>query len=194
MTKIIGITGASGSGKSTISNLISKKLKEQQFSVSQISQDSFYNPVGHPLTNYDTPAALELELLNEVLSQLKQGQTATIPTYDFVTHRRLEVEEHVYPANFVIVEGLFLLTDQLYTAFDLVAFLNVSQKLCFERRLQRDQIERGREPEDIKRQFLQQVHPGFKEHIEPYAHRATITVEPSSPDQMSQEILSLIAT
>ena len=192
MTKVIGITGASGSGKSTISNLIAQKLKEQRFSVSQISQDSFYNPVGHPLTNYDTPTALELDLLSKALNQLKQGQPTSIPTYDFVTHRRQVEEEQVYPSNFVIVEGLFLLTDQLHSAFDFVAFLNVDQNMCFERRLRRDQVERGREPDDIMRQYQQQVYPGYKKHIEPYTQRASIIVEPSSPELMSNEILSLI--
>ena len=153
MTTLVAIVGASGSGKSTIASLLKASLIDAGFSVSLFSQDAFYKPVGHPMTNYDEPDALELDYLATMLNLLKSGNSVDIPTYDFVTHKRQKQTELVEANEFVLVEGLFLLSrEALRSVFDRTIYLDVCQTECFERRLRRDQNERGRTPDDIKRQ------------------------------------------
>lgn len=189
VTTLVGIVGASGSGKSTIASHLKELLFEVGLTVSLFSQDAFYKPIGHPLTNYDEPESLELDYLASVLTELKQGRNVKIPTYDFVTHRRQKQTEHIEASDFVIVEGLFLISSEsLRSVFDKTIYLDVPQAECFIRRLKRDQVERGRDPKDIKRQYDEQVLPGFNNHILPYINKASITIKPQSPSEMAEEI------
>ena len=189
MTTLIAIVGASGSGKSTIAYHLKDLLIEVGLTVSLFSQDAFYKPIGHPLTNYDEPESLELDYLASVLTKLKQGLNVKIPTYDFVTHRRQKPTEYIEASDFVIVEGLFLISSEpLRSVFDKTIYLDVPQAECFRRRLKRDQTERGRDPKDIKRQYDEQVLPGFNNHILPYINKASITIKPQSPSEMAEEI------
>jgi len=191
VTTLVAIVGASGSGKSTIANLLKASLIEEGFSVSLFSQDAFYKPVGHPLTNYDEPDALELDHLASMLQLLKRGKAVNIPTYDFVTHRRQLQTETVEANEFVIVEGLFLISDEsLRSVFDKTVYLDVSQTECFERRLRRDQNERGRIPDDIKRQYYEQVLPGFNNYILPFINKASFSIQTQKPTEMAQKILN----
>lgn len=175
---LIAVAGASGSGKTTVANALLQGIQTQGFTATLFSQDNFYNPVGHPLSNYDQPSALELDLLAEKLHELKQGLATEIPTYDFVVHRRQQETLIIEPLDVIIVEGLFLLSQpNLVSAFDVKIYLDVPQEVCFQRRLERDQIERGREPDDIRRQYNDQVRPGFERHIAPYRDQADIRID-----------------
>jgi len=190
---IVGIVGASGSGKSTIADQISLMLSNSGFTVSQFSQDAFYKPIGHPLTNYDEPKALELDYLASTLKALKSGNTVNIPTYDFVTHRRQDLTECIKPTDYVIVEGLFLISDLvLRSSFDTTVYLDVSQPECLKRRLKRDQEERGRTPEDIKRQYYDQVLPGFNKYILPFTKFADISIKAKSSEKIAQKLIELL--
>jgi len=154
--------------------------------------DSYYKPVGHPLNNYDRPAAFDFDLLVEDLAQLKSGKPIDVPTYDFVTHRRQPEVVRVEPVDLVLVEGLFLYAlEELLQHFDVRIYLDVDPQLCFERRFARDQIERGREPDDIRRQYFDQVFPGYEQYIHPSRVHATHTIDklPDALEALVRELL-----
>lgn len=191
---LIAVAGASGSGKTTVANALLKGIKSQGFTATLFSQDNFYNPIGNPLSNYDEPQALELDLLAEKLIELKQGRSTDIPTYDFVVHRRLQETLTIDPLDVILVEGLFLLSQpNLVSAFDIKIYLDVPQEVCFQRRFDRDQIERGREPDDIIRQYNEQVKPGFERHIAPYRDQADFRLDalPSDLESFIKKTLKL---
>jgi len=190
--KLVAVVGASGSGKTTVASKLQQAFGQLGYSTELISMDSYYKPVGHPLNNYDRPAAFDFDLLVEDLAQLKSGKPIDVPTYDFVTHRRQPEVVRVEPVDLVLVEGLFLYAlEELLQHFDVRIYLDVDPQLCFERRFARDQIERGREPDDIRRQYFDQVFPGYEQYIHPSRVHATHTIDklPDALEALVRELL-----
>lgn len=109
--KIIGITGGSGSGKSTIVRKISEVCSDFVF----IAQDNYYRSAEYisneniTAFNFDHPDAFDTELLHRHLTLLKQGRAIDMPQYDFVHHRRKDETVRVAPRPLVIIEGLMVL-------------------------------------------------------------------------------------
>jgi len=176
--RLIAVVGASGSGKTTVARQLLGAFNQLGQRSELISMDSYYKAVGHPLNNYDRPAAFDFDLLVDDLAQLKSGAGINVPTYDFVTHRRQPEVVRVEPVDVVLVEGLFLYAlEELLQHFDVRIYLDVDPDTCFERRFKRDQVERGREPEDIRRQYFDQVFPGYQQYIHPSRAHATHQLE-----------------
>ena len=92
---LIGITGGTGSGKSTIANEIYRNFDST--CIAMIEQDSYYKDQSklsfedRVKTNYDHPDAFDTELLVEHLKMLLEGKTIEKPSYDFEVHNRKKI-------------------------------------------------------------------------------------------------------
>ncbi|MGE4583808.1 MAG: uridine kinase [Sphaerochaeta sp.] len=168
--KIIGITGGSGSGKSTIVRKISEVCTDFVF----IPQDNYYRSAtfisNDNITafNFDHPDAFDMELLHEHLKTLKEGKGIEMPLYDFVHHRRKEERVLVEPRPLVIIEGLMVLYDKnIRDLLDLKLYVDTPDDIRFIRRLKRDIAERGRTVDSVCNQYLEVVRPGHYNFIEP---------------------------
>ena len=101
--KLIGITGGSGSGKSTVV----RRIKEAQPASVLISQDSYYKSApfisNENITdyNFDHPDAFDMDLMLSNLQDLKDGKPCMMPQYDFVHHRRLDEFVEVQPEKLI---------------------------------------------------------------------------------------------
>lgn len=82
----VGIAGGTGSGKTTVAESISKRLKVHGDRVTHICHDSYYKPLGglpfeeRAKTNFDHPDSLDTDLMVEHLKELKAGRTIHVPT------------------------------------------------------------------------------------------------------------------
>lgn len=168
--KIIGITGGSGSGKSTIVKKISEVCTDFVF----IPQDNYYRSATFisnaniTAFNFDHPDAFDMELLHEHLKMLKEGRAIEMPQYDFVHHRRKEETVSVAPRSLVILEGLMILYDSnIRDLLDLKLYVDTPDDIRFIRRLKRDIAERGRTIASVCTQYLEVVRPGHFNFIEP---------------------------
>lgn len=168
--KIIGITGGSGSGKSTIVRKISEVCTDFVF----IPQDNYYRSASFMSNenitafNFDHPDAFDMELLYEHLKTLKQGEPIQMPQYDFVHHRREDERIPVFPKSLVIIEGLMVLYDsRIRDLLDLKLYVDTPDDIRFIRRLRRDIAERGRTVDSVCTQYLEVVRPGHFNFIEP---------------------------
>ena len=180
MTQIIAISGPSGSGKTPLANRFIKQLPPH-ISASILSEDDYYRDQSHLdfeqrlLTNYDRPEAYEHKLLSDQVEQLKQQQTINAPKYCFKQHTRLEETLKVTPSDIVIVEGLMLFSDQsLANVFDLKVYIDTPIDICLLRRINRDIKERGRDIENITRQYLAAVRPAYESYILPSSVEAQL--------------------
>ena len=178
--RIIGLVGASGSGKTTVAN----ELVAFAGSSCLISQDNYYRSLPDSVDardwNFDDPAVIDLEHLARDLAALKRGETVEGPRYIFSTHKRAPDTVTLKPAPLIIVEGLFLfLPESLRDVFDLKVFIDVPLEVCLERRVARDVVERGRTEEMIHQRWAEQVEPMYRKYIEPTRAFADLLVAPA---------------
>lgn len=185
---IIGITGASGAGKTHLANMITKSLhKIGVKEVETISSDNYYKkpPQGVDVTkhNWDKPKALDLKLLCEHIEALKKGEIVEIPKYNFVIHAREDKPDKIIDGNktkVVIVEGIFVLYDEnIRPQFNLKLFTLLDPDICLARRLERDISKRGRDYISVLTQYQKFVKPAYHTYIEPTKIYADIIISSS---------------
>jgi len=120
-TRMIVVAGPSSSGKTTTTVKLTEQLRKLGVSLKAINIDNyFFDLVRHPIDefgdyDYETPQALDLELINAHLKQLLDGQTVKTPHYDFKTGRRtLNVQEfRLRPGQILMIDSLHGLYDEM---------------------------------------------------------------------------------
>ncbi|MGI6433541.1 MAG: uridine kinase [Sphaerochaetaceae bacterium] len=190
--RIIGITGGSGSGKSTIVRKIGEVIADFVF----IPQDNYYHSAefvsNENITayNFDHPDAFDTHLLVEHLSLLKACKPIEMPQYDFVHHRRKEETITVNPHPLVIIEGLMILHDQrIRDLLDLKLYVDTPDDIRFIRRLNRDITERGRTVDSVVTQYMEVVRPGHFSFIEPTKQYADLIVPEGGHNDSALKVL-----
>ena len=176
---VIGVTGGSGSGKTTVSQDIIKRLAGE--SVVMVPQDAYYQDQSEKsmaerrMTNYDHPDSLDNELLISQLKQLLNRETIEQPTYDYTNHTRSSETITVEPADVIILEGVLLFTEQkLRDLLDIKVYVDTDDDLRFIRRMQRDIVERGRNVDSVVNQYMETVKPMYHQFVEPTKRYADI--------------------
>lgn len=189
---ILGIAGGSGSGKTTLARVLAKHFGPGRARI--LAQDSYYIDQSKRFdgdggsVNFDHPSAIEFSLMAQHLAALKEGRTVEVPFYDFATHTRKKETESFAPVEFVIAEGILLLSQPVICAeLDFSVFVDAPEAVRFARRLKRDTTERGRTPEGVRKQFELQVKPMHDEFVEPSRTRAGLVVSGESPIQQEME-------
>ncbi|WP_028115415.1 uridine kinase [Ferrimonas senticii] len=195
---IIGIAGASASGKSLIARTIYEELTADLGTdqIEVINEDSYYKDQSHLTmeervkTNYDHPNALDHDLLVHHLKMLKSGAAVEVPTYSYVEHTRTAETHTVTPKKVIILEGILLLTNQaLRDQMHTTVFMDTPLDICFIRRLTRDVKERGRSMESVITQYQETVRPMFLQFIDPSKQHADIIVPRGGKNRIAIDIL-----
>jgi uridine kinase len=172
---LVGIAGGSGAGKTTLVNVISKKLKAwASIEATIVNHDSYYKEYSHlsktekDKLNFDHPNSLDNHLFVEHLALLKQGQSVLAPVYDFATHSRLTNTIIIKPSSVILVDGILLLAEpKIREILDIKIFLDTPADIRILRRLRRDINERGRTVESVINQYLATVRPMHEQFVEP---------------------------
>ena len=194
MSMIIGISGGTGSGKTTVANRILESVSADE--VVFIQQDSYYRnltdlPLDYRgLANFDHPDALDNELLVNHVRRLKSGEAIELPLYDFKTHSRLSETRTVEPKSIVIVEGILIFADpRLLEQMDIKVFVDTPDDIRFIRRLRRDIAERGRTAESVIEQYLATVRPMHMQFVEPSKRHADVIIPEGAQTGITVELL-----
>jgi uridine kinase len=178
----LGIAGGTGAGKTTLARAIFEKLGGSTNCV-YLTHDHYYRDLSHkPLqdrskTNFDHPESLETDLLVQHLQELKQGQVAVLPTYDFATHSRTPITTLVHPKRIIIVEGILIFTHPaLCHELDIKVFVDADSDTRVVRRIRRDTVERGRTLDSIMLQYETYVKPMHAEWVAPSKAKADVII------------------
>ena len=108
---IVGLAGASGSGKSTVAKRVASRLNGHVISMQN------YSIVMNDLTleerakqNYDAPHAIDVKLLESHIRDYAAGHAIEAPICDFAKHLRVrDRTEHIPASSLLIVEGILAL-------------------------------------------------------------------------------------
>jgi uridine kinase len=180
-TIIIGISGASASGKSLLANTIVNELGSDQVVI--ISEDSYYKDHSNipfderAKVNYDHPNAFDHELLYQHLLQLQEGKTVQIPIYNHSLHIREQETREIGRHTIIVLEGILLFVEQkLRELMDIRIFMETSLDICLIRRLKRDMTERARSLDSVLTQYEDTVRPMYLQFSEPSKRYADIIV------------------
>ena len=177
MARLFGICGGSGAGKTTLAIQLIQRLGDER--VSALAFDAYYRDLSHitmeerKQVNYDHPDSLDNELFAAHLTELRAGRSVDVPEYDFSTHTRTGGATRVEARDVVIVEGILLFSfPGIHDLLDHAVFIDVPERIRLERRIRRDVAERGRDADDVRRQFAEFVAPMHDEHVQPFRDRA----------------------
>ena len=178
---VIGIAGGTGSGKTTVANVVLKRAGAEN--IAFLPHDAYYRDdktisyEERTRINYDHPDSLETNLMIQHIHQLKNWQPVELPVYDFTTHSRTDRTIHVEPRRVILVEGILIFYEAaLRSLFDVKIFVDTDPDIRFIRRLQRDIVERGRTTESVINQYLNTVRPMHLEFVEPSKRYADVII------------------
>ncbi|MDR0922371.1 MAG: uridine kinase [Lactobacillales bacterium] len=192
---IIGVTGGSGSGKTTVSRAIYNNFPTH--AIAMIEHDSYYKDQSHLTfeerlaTNYDHPLAFDTDLLIEQLCQLINYQPIDIPVYDYALHTRSEHIVRQEPQEVIIVEGILVLEDKrLRDLMDIKLFVDTDDDVRIIRRIKRDMLERGRTLDSVIDQYLSVVKPMYHQFIEPTKRYADVIIPEGGSNKVAIDLIN----
>lgn len=192
---IIGVSGGSGSGKTSVSRAIYNHFPNH--SIMMLEHDSYYKDQSHLTfeerlkTNYDHPFAFDTDLLIEHLEKLLNYETIEKPVYDYVAHTRSTETIIQEPKEVIILEGILILEDKrLRDLMDIKIYVDTDDDIRIIRRIKRDMVERGRTLDSIIDQYLGVVKPMYHQFIEPTKRYADVIVPEGGENHVAIDLIN----
>lgn len=192
---VIGISGGSGSGKTTVVRAIMEKLNQK---VVVIPQDCYYKDSSNltdeekRVHNFDHPDAIEWPLLCEQLKDLKAGKSIEQPVYSFISCSRSRTETtKVEPADVIIIEGILIFTcKQLRDQMDIKIFVDADYDDRLMRIMERDISERGKDVHWVIERYSRTVKPMHLQFIEPSKRYADIIIPQGGHNKVAIDVIT----
>lgn len=179
---IIGISGGSGSGKTTFVKELANSFTSDEVCI--LSQDNYYKPREEQVTdsnnekNFDLPESFkEVEYHKDVL-RLLNGEDVILKEYTY-NNPLAEPKLITYKAApIVIIEGIFVFHfSDVSNLMDFKIFIDADEHIKLIRRIQRDQIERNYPLEDVLYRYQHHVYPSYTKFILPYKLHCDLIVD-----------------
>ncbi|MBL4951303.1 uridine kinase [Neobacillus sp. OS1-32] len=191
---VIGVSGGSGSGKTSVTKAIYESFKDHSILV--IEQDYYYKDQSHlPFeerlkTNYDHPLAFDNDLLIAHIKKLLRYEPIEKPVYDYALHTRSNQVIHVEPKEVIIIEGILVLEDErLRNLMDIKLFVDTDADIRIIRRLTRDIKERGRSFDSVIDQYTNVVRPMHNQFVEPTKRYADIIIPEGGQNHVAIDLM-----
>lgn len=192
---IIGVTGGSGSGKTSVSRGIFSHFPDH--SIMMLEQDSYYKDQSNLSfeerlnTNYDHPFAFDNDLLIQHVEELLNYKAIEKPVYDYVAHTRSQATIIQEPKEVIILEGILILEDErLRELMDIKVYVDTDDDIRIIRRIKRDMEERGRTLDSVIEQYLTVVKPMYHQFIEPTKRYADIIVPEGGENHVAIDLIT----
>ena len=193
---LVAIVGGSGSGKTWLARRLKRRLGRD---AGLISLDDFYRDLSalpkheRDRRNFDDPAAIEWPLFIETLVRIQRGEPAAIPRYDFATHTRRARPRRWRSKPIVLLDGLWLLHEpKARRLYSLSIYVDAPTAVRLQRRVARDQKERGRSKASVLRQFREHVEPMHRRFVARQARLADRVVDSEVSDEGLYKLAAMV--
>ncbi len=191
---VVGISGGSCSGKTWLSRQFQKLCP---VSVCVFDLDGYYKNINEVMSleyTHDNPDSINFDDALFDLAQLKAGQAVKIPEYNFESHQQ-EGSRLCMPTSIILVEGVFSFSKPRFLQeFDFKVWVEADDVTRYQRRLNRDVTERGRDTLEVEQRYERNVRPGYEKFIYPNRRVADVTIHNDiNSDSIPEGLYALIA-
>ncbi len=155
---VIAIGGESGSGKSELAHVISRRLKDKGELAKILHIDNYYRISPQERTEWRKRHGVESiglseynwDLINQNIAEFRESKEAVLPCIDLLTDQEDRLITNFEGIKYLIVEGLY----PLRADADLKIFIDLTYH-----ETKKAQILRGKEPQnEFRLQVLQREH------------------------------------
>lgn len=204
---MVGITGESASGKSTICDEIKKVIKKFNMPVSILTTDNYFNDISELIKKYgsfdklrdngydvDSPNSFQLDVLHDDLLKISQGEDIYSPEYLLNgTGVSLPNAKLVKSDKIVVVEGMASMYGNNKDIFDIKVYVETNIDIRKDRFLTRAYTERNQDLENAKKHWEYILVAGQK-YVQPYRNEADIIINGDSNLAYFSRMLEYIHT
>lgn len=204
---LVGITGESASGKSTICKEIKNIIEQLSMPVSVLSTDNYFNDISELIKKFgsfdnltdngydvDAPSSFQLDLLKEDLEELSQGKDIMAPRYvPNGTGVSIPHAQKIRSDKVIVVEGIATMYEDVKDLFDVRIYIETENDLRRERFIKRAMTERNQDEENTLKHWNYLISAGEK-YVIPCRNYADFVLDGNSDLQYFDQILEYIHT
>ena len=202
---LIGITGESASGKSTICHEIKNVIEQFSMPVSVLSTDNYFNDISALINKYgsfdklrdngydvDAPSSFQLDILRTDLEDLADGLDIKAPMYlpngtGVSVPKSLEIKAQ----KIVVVEGIATMYENIKDVFDIKIYVETENELRKNRFMTRAVEERNQSVDNALKHWQYITEAGEK-YVKPFRSEADLVLNGNSDLKYFAEILEYI--
>ena len=192
---LIGITGGSGSGKTTFVDRLRDRFSEKELCV--LSQDNYYKDRqdqyvdDNGIKNFDRLDSIDIDRFVEDVNKLCNGTSIHIEEYTFNNDLKQAQMLTFHSAPVILLEGLFVFANtKLRSLLDLKLYVYAHEIRKVIRRIKRDGIERNYPLDDVLYRYENHVMPSFEKNIKPYYEHADLIINNNYSMDTSLEVIA----
>ena len=202
-TFLMSIAGESASGKTTlVRNSAKACIKSDKNNIYTIvCCDDYYKDASRELKeagsyeklfesgfSFDTPDAIDLDLMKKHLIQLKEGKEIYSPLYNFVTCESKKDVVLKKPAKLILNEGLYVLNENVRDITDVKIYVYTPFEVIKERWFARA-TSRGKTGLAAQMQFLDVNQTAFR-HIRPSMDIADVVINGMTTQKYIEDFIN----
>jgi phosphoribulokinase len=175
---LIGVAGDSGCGKSTFLRRLADLFGEEFMTVICLDDYHSLDRKGRKAAGVTAlnPKANNFDLMYEQIKSLKEGKAIDKPIYNHETGE-IDPPERIEPNKVIVIEGLHPFYDErVRELIDFGVYLDISEEVKINWKIQRDMAERGHTYEDVVASINARK-PDFEAYIDPQKQHADVVIQ-----------------
>ena len=202
---LIGVTGESASGKSTICREIKNVIEERNMPVTVLSTDNYFNDISELIKKYgsfdsltdngydvDAPTSFQLDILRQDLEDLADGIDIKAPMYlpngtGISVPKALDVKSQ----KIIVVEGIATMYEAVKDVFDIKIYVETDNNLRKSRFISRAIQERNQDEENALKHWQYIINAGEK-YVKPFRKEADLVLNGNSNLDYFAQVLQYI--